>query len=66
MVDDNQLSPWLAGNPVLDAGDDEENRPNPRPKYRSTPGHVRAAGRTVRSSTDARSSIPDEALCHTN
>jgi hypothetical protein len=64
MEDDNQLPPWLAGNPVLDAGDDEENRPTPRPAYRSTPGHLRADGRTVRSSTDANSSIPDEGLCH--
>ena len=27
MEDDDQLPPWLAGNALLDAGDDEENRP---------------------------------------
>jgi hypothetical protein len=37
MEDDDQLPPWLAGNPVLDAGDDEENRPTPAQRIGACP-----------------------------
>ena len=38
MEGDNQLPPWFAGNPVLDAGDDEENRPTPGQRIGARPG----------------------------
>jgi hypothetical protein len=37
-MEDEQLPPWLAGNPVLDGGDDEENRPTLGQRIGARPG----------------------------
>jgi hypothetical protein len=37
-MEDEQLPPWLAGNSVLDAGDDKENRPTLGQRIGARPG----------------------------